>query len=177
MMSDNQELTETEPIPDDLLEIRGSESDQQQLMERVADRVEQRRDDAGTSTVRFPSYKGVPYPGTPEYSRYDPDLYHNLRLANSIYPDVMTEPELEPSPATRIPIVGDLWRLVRAQAHNLVLFYVNRSTRHEVDVNRHIVSVLNSLAISNQEQLEIIDDLKAEVDELRSKSPRSLGDG
>ncbi len=167
-MTDDHEPRESETVPDDLLEIRGSESDQQQLMESVVDRVAQRRAETGMNPVRFPSYKGVAYPGVPENSRYDPDLYHHLRLANTSYLDVMTEPELETSPATRIPVVGQIWRLIRAHAHNLVLFYVNRSTRHEVNVDRHIVSVLNSLTIANQEQQEVIDNLKSEIDELRS---------
>lgn len=167
-MTDNHKPAETEPVPDDLLEIRGEDIDQQEVMTRVADRVTERRSDIGFSQVRFPSYAGVPYPGTPDQVNYDPDLYHHLRLANKNYLEVETDPVLETSPATRIPVIGYLWRLVRLHAHNLVLFYVNRAVRHEVNVNRYIISVLNSLAIANQDQREVITALKAEVDDLRS---------
>ena len=168
-MTDNHKPAEIEPVPDNLLEIRDEEIDQQEVMARVADRVTERRSKIGFSQVRFPSYDGVPFPGPPINARYDPDLYHHLRLANTNYLDVQTEPELEPSPATRIPIIGQFWRLIRLHAHNLVLFYVNRAVRHEVDVNRHLISVLNSLAIANQVQQEEIDALKSEVKDLRSQ--------
>ncbi|HET6443781.1 MAG TPA: hypothetical protein VFI27_04295 [candidate division Zixibacteria bacterium] len=168
-MTDNHKPAETEPVPDDLLEIRGEDIDQQEVMATVADRVTKRRSDIGFSQVRFPSYDGVPFPGLPVNTRYDPDLYHHLRLANTSYFEVQTEPELEPSPATRIPLIGQFWGLIRLQAHNLVLFYVNRAVRHEVDVNRHMISVLNSLAIANQGQQEEIEALKSEVKVLRSQ--------
>ncbi|MGB3714077.1 MAG: hypothetical protein WA996_06575 [Candidatus Promineifilaceae bacterium] len=158
----------TETIPDDLLEVHEADIDQRQLMDRIEKRVAQRRDELGSDPRRFPSYEGVPYPGTPEGVRYDPDLYHHLRLANKLYPEIETEPVLVTSPATRIPLLGQLWRLVRLHAHNLVLFYVNRAIRHEVDVNRHMVSVLNSLTLANQDKQVTIDRLMAELEELRS---------
>lgn len=169
MSIENLEPPETETIPDDFLEVHGADIDQRKLMNRIGKRVAQRRDEIGSDPVQFPSYEGVPYPGAPEGVRYDPDLYHHLRLANKLYPEIETEPVLEPSPATRIPLFGQFWSLVRLHAHNLVLFYVNRAVRHEVEVHRHMVSVLNSLALANQDKQETINRLTAELEEFRSQ--------
>jgi hypothetical protein len=172
METDRNEPNKSETIPDDLLEIHSADIDQHQLMTRVEDRVTLRRAELGSDLTRFPSYDGVPYPGTPEGIRFDPDLYHHLRLANKHYSEIDTEPVLEASPATRIPLVGRLWRLFRLHAHHLVLFYVNRAVRHEVDVNRHMVSVLNSLTLANHEQGETIRKLENQLEAMRSKLDR-----
>ena len=42
-----------------------------------------------------------------------------------------TAPDLAPSNATRLPLIGRLWAGVREQAHQLVLYYVNRSAGHQ----------------------------------------------
>lgn len=168
MSTDKLGPHETEAIPGDLLEIHEADIDRRQLMNRIEDRVAQRRDKIGSDPVRFPSYEGVPYPGRPDGVQYNPDLYHHLGLANKLYPEIETEPVLETSPVTRIPLLGQLWSLVRLHAHNLVLFYVNRAVRHDVDVNRHMMSVLNSLTMANQDQQEIIKTLKIEIEEMRS---------
>lgn len=160
---------ENETVADDFLEIRDPGVDSQQLMKRINERMDRRRHEADHQLKDFPSYGGVPFPGIPEGEIHDPNLYHHLRLANKLYIEVETEPKVENSPATRIPVLGQLWGLVRLHAHNLVLFYVNRAIRHEVDVNRHLVSVLNSLTLANHDQQMTISELRNEIEELRSK--------
>jgi hypothetical protein len=171
-MIDNHEADESGEIPEDFLVVHGKDIDGEQLSARVVDQVMKRRAKAGFIPQRFPSYDGVPYPDPPEDGKYDPDLYHHLRLANKSYLEVKTEPELLPSPVTRIPIIGQLWSSVRGHAHALVLFYVNRAVRHEVGVNRYIISVLNSFAIANQDQQKIISKLESEIEELRKQLDR-----
>ena len=166
-MNDFHEQNRGQSIPEDLVEIPGSESESQRLMARVVKQVENRRSELGIDPVQFPSFEGVPYPGRPENSEYDPDLYHHLKLLNSYYLDVKTEPELQPSPATRIPVIGRIWQLIRDQAHDLVLFYVNRAVTHEVDIDRHMVSVLNSLTVANANQQKLINQLRNELDRMR----------
>ena len=168
-MVDNHESDESETIPEEFLVVHGNDIDDEQLSERVTDQVMKRRAEAGFIPPRFPSYDGVPYPNPPEDAKYDPDLYHHLRLANKSYLEVETEPELLPSPVTRIPIIGQLWSSVRGHAHTLVLFYVNRAVRHEVSVNRYIISVLNSFAIAYQDQQKRINDLKSEIEDLQNQ--------
>ena len=58
---------------------------------------------------------------------------------------VDTDPLLVDSPSTQIPVIGRLWSSIRGAAHNLVLFYVNRSIAHQTNINSYMVSVLNRL--------------------------------
>jgi len=167
MATKNHPSSESGAIPEDLLEIRAADIDQRQVMTQVEEQVSQRRVEQGEYFIRFPTYEGVPYPGIPENSPYDADLHYHLRLVNEDYLKVETEPVLEPSPSTRIPIIGSIWQMVRSQAHGLVLFYVNRAIRHEVKVNTHLVSILNSLTLANDELQIEVKWLEKEIEELR----------
>jgi hypothetical protein len=118
----------------------------------------------GYEQRNFPTFgTAVSCPEPPDDLPYSPDLYHHLRNVNDLYAEVETESVLAPSPATRIPVLGQIWKLIREQAHGLVLFYVNRSVAHQVNVNRHLVSVLNQLTLQNQEQARQIAALEAQL--------------
>jgi ABC-type polysaccharide/polyol phosphate export permease len=82
---------------------------------------------------------------------------------------VATEPILASSPATRIPVLGRLWQLIRGGAHTLVLFYVNRAVSHQTMTNNYLVSVLNRLTVVVEEQQRTIAKLQAEVAALRER--------
>lgn len=156
-------------LPDDLIEIRDPDIDAREIMAEIRRRIRQRRAELGYETQQFPSYDGVVFPGKPDDIPYDVNLYHHLELVNKMYLEVETGALLAPSPATRLPILGRLWALVRSQAHNLVLFYVNRSLEHQTEVNRRLISVLNQLTAANQEQQRSILTLQEQIDQLRSQ--------
>lgn len=165
MRGDNKEQAmKTSPeIPDDLIEIRDPEIDPAQIMQEIRRRVAQRRQEAGYDDKRFPTYGGIGYPGEPSDMPYDLDLYHSLRAANEQYAHFDLEPNLAPSPATRLPIVGRLWSTIRQEVHRLVLFYVNRAIRHQVMVNRSLVQVVNRLTTLNQEQQRDLKSLRRQL--------------
>jgi uncharacterized coiled-coil protein SlyX len=154
---------------DDLIEIHDPEIDPAQLMAEIRQRIEQRRQQAGYTPQRFPTFGGTTYPGRPLDIPYDPTLYHALELLNKSYAEAPTEAVVVPSPATRVPLLGNLWQLIRTQAHGLVLFYVNRAVKHELNVNRQIVSTLNLLTATVQEQQREIMALQAELEALYSR--------
>ncbi|MFZ0546354.1 MAG: hypothetical protein WAM60_12995 [Candidatus Promineifilaceae bacterium] len=136
---------------DDLIEIHDPEIDPQAIMTEIRRRIQARRAEAGYENRTFPAFgSAMVCPEPPEGMPYSPDLYHHLRQVNALYSEVETNTILAPSPATRVPILGHFWRMIREQAHGLVLFYVNRSVAHQVKVNRHLVSVLNQLTEENQ---------------------------
>jgi hypothetical protein len=136
---------------DDLIEIHDPEIDPQIIMTQIRRRIQERRLEAGYDNRTFPAFgAAMVCPEPPEGMPYSPDLYHHLRQVNSLYSEVETATILAPSPATRVPILGRFWKLIREQAHGVVLFYVNRSVGHQVKVNRHLVSVLNQLTEENQ---------------------------
>ena len=154
-------------IPDDLIEIHDPEIDPAQIMEQIRQRIRQRREELGYEQRTFPTFEAAAYPGEPDDMPYDLTLYRHLRLANKTYIRSRAEVELTPSPATRLPILGRLWGLIRAQAHHLVLFYITRDVAQQTEVNRHLVGVLNRLTALSQEQQRAIKALQAEVEALR----------
>lgn len=161
-------MSTTHNLPDNnLIEIRDPALDTIAIMAEIRTRVEKRRQELGYDKRRFPTFGTAEYPGEPEDMAYDDLLYHHLRLANRSYADIETRPLLASSPATRVPVLGRLWGLIRGGAHNLVLFYVNRAVSQQVNINRHLVSVLNRLAAENQAQARQIKALEEEVTQLR----------
>ena len=164
-------------LPDDLLEIRDPEIDPEQIMSRIRERIHQRRSELGYEPGQFPSFGGIVFPGKPDDIPYDPNLYYHLETANKIYLEVDTEPLLTSSPATRIPVLGRFWTLLRFAAHQLALFYVNRAITQQTNINRHMISTLNLLTATTQEQQRAIMDLEEEVKILREKLEAVLETG
>ena len=153
---------------DDIIEIHDPDIDPDAIMNEIRARIRQRRQELGYEKRTFPSF-ATTYPTEPDDLEYDPNLYHHLRLANEQYTEASTEILLAPSPATRVPILGALWRQIRHGAHNLVIFYVNRAITHEVNVNRHLITVLNSLTTQVEEQQRAIQSLQADLAALRER--------
>ncbi|MCL4868355.1 MAG: hypothetical protein KJ063_05255 [Anaerolineae bacterium] len=166
-------MTSSPDIPDNLIEIRDPEIDPTAIMAEIRVRVEQRRRELGYDNRRFPTFGTADYPGEPEDIPFDDLLYHHLRLANRHYAEVETRPVLVSSPATRLPLLGRLWGLIRGGAHNLVLFYVNRLAAQQININRHLVSVLNRQAAQAQAQERRLQQLEEELAHLRSAKDKA----
>jgi len=133
------------------------------LVREIERRVTQRRAELGVVSVVFPTFGYISsYPDVPLEKRVSPHLFYYLEQANRM-PPASVEPLLAPSPATRAPVVGGLWRKIRAEMHNLVLFYVNKSVREQSRTNANLVSTLNELTRVIQDQQAEIDALRAEI--------------
>ncbi|MCL4804072.1 MAG: hypothetical protein KJ046_07230 [Anaerolineae bacterium] len=136
----------------------------EELVRLVEERVTRRRAALGPISVVFPSFGYVStYPDVPLEKRVNPHLYYYLEQANAAAPAAV-EPVLAPSPATRAPVVGRVWGKVRAEMHNLVLFYVNKSVREQNRINADLISTLNEMARVIQDQQDEIDTLRAEIE-------------
>ena len=138
----------------------------EELVREVERRVEQRRAELGTVSLAFPTFGYLSsFPDVPLEKRISPHLFYYLEQANRTPPPAV-EPVLAPSPATRMPVVGSLWQKIRAEMHNLVLFYVNKSVRGQNRVNANLVSTLNEMTRVVQDQQAEIDALRAEIKRL-----------
>ena len=104
-------------------------------------------------------------PEPPENQPYSTSLFHHLRQANLLVTEIETEPNLADSAATRVPILGPLWKRVRQEAHHLVLFYVNRLAAGQNQVNAQLIGSMNELTRQNL-------DLQRQVAELQSRLQR-----
>jgi hypothetical protein len=145
---------------DDWLILHDPHVSDAQILATLRERVASRRAALGVDNRRFPQFGMTPLPDEP-IDAADPELYQQLRLLNEIFADAPTEPVLASSPATNLPVIGKLWATIRAQAHALVLFYVNRHLAHTIDVNRNLVSAMNLLVRLSDEQAREIAALKA----------------
>lgn len=157
------------PVNLDIIEIADPAIDPQQIMAEIQARIERRRAELGYDQRTFPTFGAAAYPGEPADIAYDKELHYYLRLANEIFAAADTDPLLAASPYTRTPVIGPLWQRIRAGAHNLVLFYVNRSIAHQTNVNSDIISVLNRLTVLAEDQQRTILRLQAEVERLRER--------
>jgi hypothetical protein len=166
----SEERSESSKLPtDDLIEIDDPQIDPDQIMAEIRRRIQKRRQELGYEPQRFISYGGAQFPERPDDLPYDPDFYNHLERANKLYLDVETEIDLQPSAATRVPILGQLWQFIREQAHNLSIYYVNRAVVHQSHVDREIIGVLNKLAVINLEQQREMIKLQQEIEALRAQ--------
>ena len=152
------------------IEIHDSQISSAELVREVAARVERRRADRGTVDVDFPPFGATTPAADGGADRGDLfRLHYYLRQLEQL-PPPETQPELAASPATRAPLLGRLWRLIRREAHNLVLFYVNRIVAHNTKVNRHVASALNEAASLIKEQEAEIERLRKELAQLKDEA-------
>ncbi len=154
------------------LQIHDKKIDSEALVTEVERRVEERRAELGVSHIVFPTFGHIStYPEPPlDEAPYNPNLYYYLKQANRESSSGV-EPVLVPSPATRVPILGRLWQLVRAEFHQLVLFYVNKSVSEQNKLNINVISTLNELTRVTQLQQAEIDKLRAELRSLKRREP------
>lgn len=158
-------------LADNFLELHDEQVSAADLQAQVQARLAARRAAPGYAPQQFASYiTNDTCPSPPDDLPYAFGLYHHLQRANDIYSQAETAPVLAPSPATRLPLLGRLWQLIRGETHNLILFYVNRSLAHQISVNRHLVQTLNELTRQNEAQQRAILALQAQVAALRERS-------
>jgi hypothetical protein len=155
------------PPNESLIEIRDPEIDAIAIQELVYERLRDRRSKEGYEQRQFPTFSSAGLPLEKDGPGLDPSLRHYLDLVNESYFDFETQPDVQLSPATRGRFWGRIWSLIRRQAHQLVLFYVNRSIEHQVAVNRQLVSIVNLLTSTLQEQQHEIATLRRELEEMR----------
>jgi hypothetical protein len=74
--------------------------------------------------------------------RFSEAVYDALDEASVIIDSIQVKPFLTPS---HLPVIGGLWQKVRAEAHDLVVFYVNRLAGLQAVFNREIVTTLSGL--------------------------------
>ncbi len=148
------------------LELDDPQLSAPELMAEIDRRVAQREAEHGRFQPHFPTFGHVSPMPDPTDAQFAPNLYHHLHTLNHLDAPP-TLPELAASPATRIPILGRLWGLLRGHLHNLVLFYVNRNAAYNTQVNSHLINTLNELTRLTQEQQQEIDLLRAKIAALR----------
>ena len=149
------------------LELHDEEITAVHLITTIKQRVQQRRAQLGEVKRTFPTFGFVaPMPQPPAKGDYSATLFHHLRQLNEME-TAETKPILVNSPSTRIPILGSLWGTIRRAAHDLVLFYVNRTIAHNTTFHNHLINILNEQTRLLQQQQAEIEQLRLEVEKLK----------
>lgn len=154
----------TEQNDHQLIEIDDPEIDPEQIMIEIRRRMWIERKKRKYDQQSFPQFGQSDLFNQLADLEVDSELYRFLEKANNAIGDMDTSAHLAESPATRVPILGNIWRMIRANAHQLVLFYVNRTTARQTTVNAEMLNVLNRLTIMVHEQSETIEILRAELE-------------
>lgn len=165
-------MTQTENYEhegDNLIEVGDPEIDAAEIMRRIREGIERKRQQGLLPERHFPRFGLAKAPAEPT-GEHDVELYYHLQRANDTCSEVGVTLTLAPSPATTIPVLGKLWSLIRRQMHELVLFYIAALARAQVRVNGHLVSALNRVVAQSQQQAEEIASLRREVERLRQEA-------
>ena len=158
------------------VEAMSEEIDVEGLMERISQRVREKREEAMESQPE--EIFGIP---VKELATLEEDLVEDL-TSLSQNPEVWVNLELSEEPPKLIPVLNGFWRmilpllnrfwgLIRRQAHELVIFYVNRLATQQSRINAHSAKLLLRLAGRLYEPSvdPEISRLRSEVDELKER--------
>jgi hypothetical protein len=149
------------------IEVHDEQFTSEALAAELERRVAARRAELGSVDLILPTFGRIStFPEPPAGRVYDANLYYHLKQANQARPAVL-EPLLAPSPATRLPVLGRLWGLIRGEMHQLILFYVNRAASSQNRLNTDVVSTLNELTRLCQVQGAEIERLRDELQRLK----------
>lgn len=132
----------------------------------IEQRIITRQEEEGFTAVYFPDFSSVSEMPVPADCRSSPDLFFHLRALNQLEPP-QSLPVLAASPATRLPLIGKVWQLIRHHAHELVCFYVNRLADHTATTHHEMVGALNELTRLSQAQQAEIEQLRADIQTLK----------
>lgn len=156
----------TDKQHDPWLEIHDSEISSVTLAARVEERLKARREQLGPVSRHFPTFQDQAL-DLAEGALADVNMRELLRQLQEL-PAPPTHAILAPSPATRLPLLGRLWQLVRSQTHELVLFYVNRHVAHQAQRNHLLSNALNQLNATIQAQKQEMERLEARLEALEA---------
>ncbi len=146
------------------LELNDEETSSAALAARVEERVKARREQLGPVSRRFPTFQAE----TPDLDQATSLEVQDILRQLQELPEPPTHATLAPSPATRLPVFGRLWQLIRSQTHELVLFYVNRQVAHQARYNHLLSNALRKLSATVQAQQNEIERLQARLERLES---------
>jgi hypothetical protein len=162
----SESFSPTEPVPDDLIASNDAERPSAELVAAIRERLADSEQTDPGPLADFPRFGGPIEPGTTAH----PAEQHLARAA-ALLAEAQTAPHLAPSAATRMPLLGPLWRRVRRQAHELVLFYVNRQAAQTTKVQHHLLAAIQALTAESDQQRERIAHLEKALAD-RPDTPR-----
>ena len=150
-----------DPIPDDWLDPANTHL-LTQVRAALAQRAAAGTNDAPPHFLIFAGMTAYDLPAAVALPAALQTISAHLEQALTLMQQQDVAPMLAPSAATRLPGLGWLWQRVRHQAHQLVLFYVNRQAAQSVQINQQLLAALTDLLQVVAAQQEALARLQAE---------------
>jgi hypothetical protein len=158
-----------------VIEWRDPELDAEAIMREIRERIRQRRTQAEAQGLDFDAIAQGEASGQAT-GRFSRELYGGLRQMRLSYNKVNVGPVLT---TMRVPLVGGLLQAVRAQLHQLVLFYVNMLASRQSLFNQQVVETTTKLVqeLDHQNDRDEIAALRARVEQLEKRLDDTGGKG
>jgi len=152
---------------EEIIEIRDPEINVAEIMEEIRRNIGQRQSEARDRKVAFPTFDATVTPEAAPTEEMERVLHHHLSQANLHYDKIGVALQFMPRP---VPLIGRLWTVLRREAHNLVIFYVNTLAARQITFNDHVLRALNALAqmVMGKSQAEVAR-LEAELRTLQER--------
>ncbi len=152
----------------DAVKYEGGPVDIEEVMKQIRAYLAKKR---GRASADLPS--PLPSGGT-----LSPDVYEELYQANQVYDKLYVAPYLTP---VRMPLVGALWQRLRRALHQIAVFYVNRLGEAQIQLNTHIVRVLNEVVRyldvdPTADKVELLERRVQELEKRLATIERRVGD-
>lgn len=141
--------------------------DPNQIMEHIQNQLQQA---AASQPKHGMRNSQLTYPAKPADIPYNLTLYSHLHAAQTEMPNYDRELLIQPNAFTKIPIIGKVALAIQTHLHQIALFYVNRSLRHQLEMNQHLLTSIEQLTIEQQKQQRVIKNLQNQIQALQEKS-------
>lgn len=154
--------------PKEVIEIRDPEVNVEEIMERIRQRVQERRTNAKAQGLDYDRLTETRSALTSSGRRLGTDFYYDLYQARQSADSLWVS--LSVMGNERYPqFLASLIGRVRHALHHLVIYYVNMLAGRQVAFNRSAIGAVSGLADANEEIAERVQNLEKEVVDLRER--------
>ena len=133
-------MTESHDVGDSI-EIRDPAIDSEAVMQRIREKIRERRAQAEAQGLNYQAFVEGLYAANPT-ARFDHSLYYDLRRMSVAFDKVGVGLSLT---ETHMPVIGPWVQRVRAGLHQLVIYYVNMLAGQQARYNEYTVRALSGL--------------------------------
>lgn len=152
----------------DVVEIRDPEIDVHEVMERIQQRVRQRRQDALSRNLVYDRLTEMDASLNTAERRLSSDFYYDLYQARQSADSLWVS--LSVVGNERYPkILNSLITRVRHALHLAIIYYVNMLAGRQVVFNRTVIDAMTALAEANEKMSERLEAMEKEVAALRAQ--------
>lgn len=153
-----------------VIEIRDPEINVEEIMNRIRERIRQRREQAQREGLDYDRLVEGDLPHT--VGKLPGDLYYELHQACTTADAIGVSLAMRDR---RFPVLNSLLFRVENLLHQLVVKYVNQLAGHQITFNRSTAQVLSGYARALEERETRLESLEQQVKELGEKLSRMQG--